>query len=52
MRFEMDKPDYRFYFFESDGRSDEYHLAGAQDVAEVLDWVKARTFAELSPDEP
>ncbi|HEX2321874.1 MAG TPA: hypothetical protein VHJ18_23075 [Streptosporangiaceae bacterium] len=41
VQFEMDKPDYRVYFFESDGRSDEYQLTGARDVAEVLDWVKA-----------
>jgi hypothetical protein len=41
VRFEVDKPDYRVYFFEPDGRSDEYHLTGAQDLAEVLDWAQA-----------
>jgi hypothetical protein len=38
VRSEVDQPDYRMYFFESNGRSDEYHLIGAQDVAEVLGW--------------
>jgi hypothetical protein len=41
VRSEVDRPDYRVYFFESDGRSNEYHLTGAQDVAEVLDWATA-----------
>lgn len=41
VRFEIDEPDYRVYFFEPDGRSDEYHLTGARDVADVLDWAKA-----------
>jgi hypothetical protein len=40
-RAEVDRPDYRVYFFESVGRSDKYHLTGAQDVAEVLDWATA-----------
>ena len=41
VRFEVDEPDYRVYFFEADGRSDEYHLTGARDLAEVLDWAQA-----------
>lgn len=41
VRFELDEPDYRVYFFKPDGRSAEYHLAGARDVAEVLDWATA-----------
>jgi len=49
VRFELNEPDYRVYFFEPDGRSDEYHLTEARDVAEVLAWAKAnvgdRTYA-------
>jgi hypothetical protein len=41
VRSEVEQPTYRVYFFESDGRSDEYHLTGARDVAEVLDWATA-----------
>jgi hypothetical protein len=59
VRYELDEPDYRVYFFELDGSSDEYHLAGASDVAEVLDWAKANVgdrtyvvyvFADFGPD--
>jgi hypothetical protein len=41
IRFEVDQPDYRVYFFGPAGRSDEYHLTGARDLAEVLDWAQA-----------
>jgi hypothetical protein len=41
VHFELDEPDYRVYFFGPDGRSEEHHLSGARDVAEVLDWAQA-----------
>jgi hypothetical protein len=58
VRYELDEPHYRVHFIEPVGSSDEYHRAGARDVAEVLDWAKANAgdrtyvvyvFADLGP---
>lgn len=38
VQVEVEGPIYRVYFTDGGGASDEYRLAGATDVREVLDW--------------
>lgn len=39
--WELEQPQYRVYFHDDGGRSDEYELSGA-DIAEVMTWAESQ----------